>query len=71
MALDAIDPLPDRRQDYYLAQLALMAGNRWRPEGARPYELDDFLLFQDRPPPHPDDVEDRIRMVFGAMVKKD
>lgn len=71
MALDAIDPFPDRRQDYYLAQIALMLANRWRPEKAPAYDLEDFLLFQDRPAPEPADVADRLRMVFGAMVKKD
>lgn len=70
MALDAIDPLPDRRQDYYLAQLALMLGNRWRDPKSPVLELKDFLMFQDAPPPSPDEVEERIRAVFGGMANQ-
>lgn len=71
MALDATDPLPDRRPDFYLAQIALMLANRWRADKAPAYDLEDFLLFQQRPPTDPADVADRLRQVFGGMVKKD
>ncbi len=70
MALDAIDPLPDRRPDFYLAQIALMLASRWRDPKSPSYKLEDFLLFQERSLPSPDEVDDRLRQAFGGMVKK-
>lgn len=70
LALDSIDPLPDRRGDYYMAQIALMLGSRWRAPKSPSLDLSDFLLFQDIPPASPDEVESNIRAIFGGMATR-
>lgn len=70
MALDAIDPLPDRRPDYYLAQLAQILFNVNRAAGQRALNIDDFLLFKESPPRSADEVEEDIRLIFGGMAAR-
>lgn len=70
MALDAIDPLPDRRPDYYLAQLAQILFNINRSPGQRALEIEDFLLFKESAPRSADEVEDNIRLIFGGMTSR-
>lgn len=68
LALDAIEPLQDRRQDYYLAQLSQILFNVNRGAGQSALDLQDFLLFQNKPPPSPDEVEAQLRFIFGGMA---
>lgn len=68
MVLDSFDPLPDRRMDYYFAQLTMLLRNYWRdPKKEAPFTLDDFLLFKDGPARQrtPEEVEDNLRLIFG------
>lgn len=67
MVLDDIDPLPDRRPDYYMAQLTMMVANRWRDPKSSAYELSDFLLF-DKPSsalPSDEELAETLTLIFG------
>lgn len=70
MALDAIDPLPDRRPDYYQAQLAQILFNTNRAPGQRALEIEDFLLFKTTAARSADEVEDNLRLIFGGMAAR-
>lgn len=70
LAFDAIEPLPDRRVEAYLAQLAQILVNVNRRADTPPYALADFLLFREPPPPaSPQELEDKVRSVFAAFRK--
>lgn len=66
MALDSFDPLPDRRPDYYQAQLAQIIFNVNRQQGQAALDITDFLLFTNTTPRSADDVEDTLRQIFGG-----
>lgn len=68
LTLDSFDPLPDRRPDYYQAQLAQILFNTNRQPGQRALEITDFLLFTNTAPRSPDDVEDTLRQIFGGLT---
>lgn len=67
MVLDSFDPLPDRRIDYFMAQVSMMLGNRWRDPKAPAFTLDDFLLFSEhaRAPRSTEEVEADLHLIFG------
>lgn len=70
MAFDAIDPLPDRRPDYYLAQLAQILFNVNRGPGQKALDIDDFMLFKITAPRSADEVEENLRLIFGGMTSR-
>ena len=74
LALDSIDPLPDRKNELYLAQIAQVLLNVNRGDKQRAYTLEDLLLFTHKPPADPDEVERNLRASFVGrrrVVKKE
>lgn len=61
--------LTDRQGDMKNALLCSLLRNINRGADEAPSSLEDFLLFADpAPPPDPDELDDRIRMIFGSRV---
>lgn len=67
LALDSIDPLPDRKNELYLAQIAQVLLNVNRGDKQRAFTLEDLLLFTHKPPPSPDELEHNVRECFSGF----
>lgn len=72
-ALAGIEPIGLERGDYHAAQVTstLAEINRNTKARSKPFALEDFLLFHDRPVTDGEDVEQQIFAVFPMPAAGD
>ncbi len=65
-ALSGLEPIGPQRGDYHAAQIVstLAEINRDSKHRSKPFGVNDFLLFDERPEPSEDDIEAQILATF-------